>query len=171
MTRLPMRMQDMIGNNVIKDIIVAMGDYKIEGSLMKRVRQELESQSNKAIIERLSIAEKKKKKHLKQKRNNQLKKGAIIALKEHKQFMESLGWYNSINMKLSMPTKPSYSIMHSLKQGFSIVIFSGIHRVNLDDSSLRMHKGDRVRLHLPPWMCLVWYESLYYSGEKSRDTP
>ena len=170
-TRLPMTVQNMIGNNTIEDIITAMNDYKIEGSVMKRVHQVLESNDNKAIIERLNKAEKKKKKKLKQKANNQLKKGAIDALKEYNQFMESLGWYNSINWKLCMPTKPSYSIMHSLKEGFSIVMYSGTHRVNLDDNSLHMHKGNGVRLHIPPWMCLVWHESIYHSGAKSRNTP
>ena len=100
-----------------------------------------------------------------------MKKGAVCALKEHTKLMESLGWYNSTNMTRSMPTKLSYSITHSLKQGFSIVIYSGTHRVNLDDNSLHMHKGNGVRLHIPPWMCLVWHESLYHSGAKSRDTP
>ena len=74
----------MIGDNAIKELIKAMDEYKIGGSVMKRVYQVLESKDNKAIIERLSIAEKQKKKKIKQKRNNQLKKGAIDALKENK---------------------------------------------------------------------------------------
>ena len=134
-----MIMQNMIGNNAIKDIIAVMDDYKIGGLVMKKVYQVLKVKDNKAIIEILSKPEKKKKKKLKQKLNNKLKKGAICALKEHKQFMESLGWYKFINMKRCMPTKPSYSIMNSLKEGFSIVVYSGTHRVNLDDNSLHMH--------------------------------
>jgi hypothetical protein len=70
-----------------------------------------------------------------------------------------------------MPTKPSYSIMHSLREGFSIVMHSGTHKVNLADLALHMHKANRVRLHLLPWMGLIWHESLYHSGAKSRDTP
>ena len=85
--------------------------------------------------------------------------------------MKSFRWYNYIDWKRLMPAKPSYSIMHSLRQGFSIVMYSGTHRVNLDDNSLRMHKANGVRLHLPPWMYLVWHESLYHSGAKSRNTP
>ena len=91
MTRIPMIMRDLIGNNVIKETIAAMGEYKIRDLLMKRVHQELESKGNKVLIETLSKAEKEKKKTLEQKRNNQLKKGAVCALKEHKKFMEYLG--------------------------------------------------------------------------------
>jgi phosphotransferase system IIA component len=175
MSRIPMTINDMIGNLGMKRLIEAMDEFKIGNSLMKRVNEVLETKDNKPIIETLSKAEKKKKKKKKKKQkqkvNNQWKKGDIDALKQHKQYMESLGWYNSTNWNPFMPTKPSYSIMHSLREGFSIVIHSGTHRVNLDDQSLRMHKANGVRLHLPPWMCLIWHESLYHSGAKSRDTP
>ena len=61
--------------------------------------------------------------------------------------------------------------MHSLREGFNIVMYSGTYRVNLEHHSLHMHKSNEVRLHLPPWMCIVWHEALYHSGAKSRDTP
>ena len=84
-----MTMRDMIGNNVIKDMIEAMDEYEIRDLLMRRVHQELESKNNKVLKETLSKAEKKKKKNLKQKRNNRAKKGAFCALKEHVSLMES----------------------------------------------------------------------------------
>jgi hypothetical protein len=171
MTRIPMTMQYMIGNIGMNQLIKAMDEFKIGNSFMKRLNEVLETKDNKPIIETLSKAENNNNKKVKQRLNNQLKKGAIDALKEYKQYMESLGWYNSTNWKIVMPTKPSYSIMHSLREGFSIVMYSGTHRVNLANQSLHMHKGNGVRLHLPPWMCLIWHESLYHSGAKSRDTP
>jgi hypothetical protein len=87
---------------------------------------------NKPIIETLSKAEKNQKKRNKQRINNQFKRNAIDALKEHQLFMDALGWYKSTNWNSLMPTKPSYSIMHSLREGFNIVMYSGTHRVNLE---------------------------------------
>ena len=37
-----------------------------------------------------------------------------------------------------------------LIEGFHILMYSGTHRVNLDDDSLHMQKGNGVRLHVPP---------------------
>ena len=170
-TRIPMTMNDMIGNLGMKRLIEVMDEFNIGNSVMKRVQDVLENKDNKPIIETLSKAEKKKRKNQKQKVTNQLKKGATRALKEHRLFMEGLDWYHKINWNPIMPTTPSYSLMHSLREGFSIVMYSGTHRVNLEDESLHMHKSNGVRIHLPPWMCIIWHESLYHSGAKSRDTP
>ena len=66
-----------------------------------------------------------------------------------------------------MPTCPSYSIMHSLHEGFSIVMYSGSHRVNLR-SGFCLHKRCGIRIILPKWMAIIWHESLFHAGGKSR---
>ena len=76
-------------------------------------------------------------------------------------------FYDEINFKAEMPTLPSYSIMHSLDEGFSIVMYSGSHRVNLR-AGFCLHKNCGIRIILPKWMAIIWHESLYHSGGKSR---
>ena len=97
------------------------------------------------------------------------KVAADKVLKMHVKYLKENNWYNPVNFVDKMPTTPSYSIMHSLEEGFSIVMYSGTHRVNLY-GPLVMHQANAVRLHLPPWMCIIWHESLYHSGAKARGT-
>ena len=83
-TREPMTQLDMVSNKVIKDIIRAMDNFNIRGPLMKRICQQLGSDSNDEMIDTLatgkninvdtlSEAEKKTNKKLKQKANNDWK--------------------------------------------------------------------------------------------------
>lgn len=57
--------------------------------------------------------------------------------------------------------------MHSLLNGFSIVLYSCTHRVKLCPE-LPIHCKNAIRLILPPWMMLIWHENLYHSGASSR---
>ncbi len=76
--------------------------------------------------------------------------------------------YEDINMKEEMPPNPSYSLMHSLKDGFSILMYSGTHRAILR-GEMCMHKYNAVRIILPEWMAIIWHESLFHADAKSRD--
>ena len=55
-------------------------------------------------------------------------------------------------------------------KGFSIVLYSRSHKVNLL-SKLCLHKDCAIRLVLRPEMVVIWHEGLYHSGSKSRNTP
>ena len=61
---------------------------------------------------------------------------------------------------------PSYSVMHSLSQGFSIVLFSGTHNICTTPSLL--HRNNAVRLVLPSDMVVLWHERTYHGGAQSR---
>jgi hypothetical protein len=56
MTRIPMTIHNMIGNNGIRDLNKAMDEFKIGSSVIKRVHRVLESKDTKPIIETLSKA-------------------------------------------------------------------------------------------------------------------
>ena len=33
-----------------------------------------------------------------------------------------------------------------------------------------MYKNNSVRINLPEWMTIIWHESLFHTGARSRDT-
>ena len=76
--------------------------------------------------------------------------------------------YDERSFKQDMPTNPSYSLMHSLEEGFSILMYSGTHRTKLRPD-MCMHKYSAVRIILPPWMAIIWHESLFHAGAKCRN--
>ena len=113
---------------------------------------------------------KKRKKNLKSirlKKNRKAKERGLKILKNHIAYLKEMKFYEDINLKTEMPTRPSYSIMHSLEQGFSIVMYSRSHRVNLQ-SGFCLHNRCGIRLIFPKWMAIIWHESLYHAGGKSR---
>ena len=75
---------------------------------------------------------------------------------------------NDGNLKEDMPPNPSYSLIHSLEEGFSILMYAGTHRAKLRPD-IYMHKYNAVRIILPEWMAIIWHESLFHAGAKSRD--
>ena len=112
--------------------------------------------------------EKKKRKKARVKANLVGKIAPIKSLKIHKSYLKDMNMYEDSNMKSEMPPKPSYSLMHSLKDGFSILMYSGSHRTKLC-KAMCMHKYNAVRIILPEWMAIIWHESLFHAGAKSRE--
>ena len=47
-------------------------------------------------------------------------------------------------------------------------MYSGSHRLNLSPR-LCLHCDNAVRIILPEWMMIIWHESLFHAGAKSRD--
>ena len=115
-------------------------------------------------------AAKRRKKQIRLKQNRKCKKRALKILNEHIKYLQSKHLYDVRNFKVEMPPTPSYSIMHSLKDGFSIMMYSGSHRVNLR-SGLCLHSNNSVRIILPEWMAIIWHEALYHGGAMSRTNP
>ena len=60
---------------------------------------------------------------------------------------------------------PSYSIMHSLSEGFSVVLYTGTHG---GLTSKPICRNAAIRLILGPAMIVMWRENLLHSGAKSR---
>jgi len=118
-------------------------------------------------LQHISKKRKKNKKSIRLKKNRKAKEKALKVLKIHIAYLHKMKFYEEINLKIEMPTCPSYSIMHSLHEGFSIVMYSGSHRVNLR-SGFCLHKRCGIRIILPKWMAIIWHESLFHAGGKSR---
>jgi len=89
--------------------------------------------------------DKKKSKSRKAKKNRDCKE---TCLKIMQKYLTQLGWCNPINFKEEKPTTPLYSMMYSFEEGFSIVMYSGNHQVNLMNN-LCIHYSHVVRVHLP----------------------
>ena len=113
--------------------------------------------------------QKRKRKAARLKVNQNSKKLTLKVLGRHISYLKEMGMYNEDNFNPSMPTTPSFSLMHSLEDGFSILMYSGSHRVRLNPTTC-LHNYNAVRIILPEWMAIIWHESLFHAGAKSRDT-
>ena len=110
----------------------------------------------------------RKKKQKKQRNNRKVRKYATNVLKKHIADLQRMKLYETIHQKERMPSRPSFSMMHSLEDGFSIVMYSHSHRVNLE-SGCPLHDRCGIRIILPKWMAIIWHEGLLHSGARSRD--
>ena len=75
----------------------------------------------------------------------------------------------NINKKQESVLNPSYSMIHALEYGFRIMIYSGNHDTNMFNDYI--HIKHAVRWILNNGMGVMWHESLYHSGAKSRQSP
>ena len=60
---------------------------------------------------------------------------------------------------------PSFSVIHALKDGFNIVMFSNTH--NNQKNGYTIHQSMGIRLILPYGMSLLWNGFLLYCGGRS----
>jgi hypothetical protein len=66
-----------------------------------------------------------------------------------------------------MQTKmPSFSMIHSLHDGFNIVMYSGTH--DQRNSLLKIHRKNGLRLTLRKHMLIIFHQGLIHAGGKSR---
>ena len=164
-----------VGEDMLSDI-AATKDTLIEDTKPSPTQDTLCTENNDNVMEdvsqdvnqeNLERRQKKRKKVQKQKRNRASKQRELNVLNRHIQYLKDQGWYEERNLREDLPTMPSFSIMHSLSTGFSIVLYSCTHRVKLRPE-LPIHCKNAIRLILPQWMMLIWHENLYHSGAKSR---
>ena len=87
-------------------------------------------------------------------------------MKNHKDYLKQLGWFNTVNGTVNMQKKLSCSLMHPLDNEFLILMHSYTHNTSLL-SATYLHSNMNVRLILHRWMCVIWHELLYHSGAKS----
>ena len=116
----------------------------------------------------IPIKIKEKRAMKKKQRNQNMKKNSLIfaALKSHKEKINRLGYFDKSKQNNEIVEKPSYSMMHALKDGFQIIMYSRIHKMN--HGTLSLHNNSRARIILGPSMVIIWHESLIHSGVKSR---
>ena len=120
---------------------------------------------------------KKKSKLRRSKNSNQRRNKAktIMArirepLKVYFDQLRNEGWLNEANMKDEMPTAPSFSMMHSLEEGFQIVMWSCTHNHKLG-TDFKVHRNSKIRFIMPKNMGIMWHEALFHGGSKSRSYP
>ena len=65
-----------------------------------------------------------------------------------------------------MPSSPSYSCMHSLKESPRICMFTKTHNTRLPDD-MKIHLHHMIRFILGPNMFLIWNEQTLHGGAKS----
>ena len=136
--------------NVTQDLVECPPEEKI-----KAVTQPSSSQVRKAR---------------RKKENRKIKKNLNKKMKKHTDNLRHHGFFRNSSLKCNMPSRPSYSMLHSFSEGFSIVLYSRSHKVDLSPK-LCLHKDCAIRLILGPEMVVIWHEGLYHSGAKSRNTP
>ena len=89
----------------------------------------------------------------------------------HVEFVEYISYIRSIK-RLVKDTEqimqPSYSMMHSLTDGYSIVLYTGTHNGGTTNDLL-LCRNAAVRLILSHDMIVMWRENLLHSGAKLRN--
>ena len=171
MTRKEMKKSSLKYDHTMQKFVQAFADFKITSHVLENLKCAPEGTSSKVLKEDSSqLPEKRKSKKARHDKNYEAKEIVKQKLKIHRNFLKSIDFYKSSNYLTYMPPTPSYSIMHSLQEGFSILMYSGSHRVNLHPG-LHLHHCNAVKIILPPNMMIIWHEALFHAGAKSRKTP
>ena len=100
---------------------------------------------------------------------NQTAKKALKILENHTKYLSQMNMYDECKSKQDMAPNPSYSCMHSLDEGFSILMYAGSHQLKRWPD-MCMYKYNAVRIILPELMDIIWHKSLFRAGARSRDT-
>ena len=184
-TRVPMEMHCLTPDYTMSRIVEAFEDNHLTEEVIDDLFRSLSAPSTPIPVEVPTIGpvnppgtseeevinkknDKRERKRARVKANQVAKKAALKRLNIHKSYLKEMNMYEDSNMKSEMPPKPSYSFIHSLKDGLSILMYSGTHRTKLC-KAMCMHKYNAVRIILPEWMAIIWHESLFHAGAKSRE--
>ena len=179
-----MELNSLIQDHTMAKIVRCLQECKLTDEVIENLKcspEDCSSRSDKVIAnvkcsheevcsksdEEMDEGTGKQNKKRKLKQNRSGKKAALTYLRWHRNILKGKNFYDERNIVTSMPKTPSFSIMHSLKDGFSIVMYSGSHRVNLS-SRLCLHRDNAVRIILPEWMMIIWHESLFHASTRSR---
>ena len=169
-SRLPMEMHCLMEDVTMKKLIGSMKECKITDYMIKNLKCAPEDTLSKTteVVDDVEISSRKRKrKKKKHQKNREPKNAALRSLRWHKRYLTKKGFYDPQNLLEAMPLTPSFSFMHSLKDGFEIVMYSGSHRVNFSPR-LCLHRASAIRIILAEWMMIIWHESLFHAGAKSR---
>ena len=154
MTREMMRVQWLNQDHTMSKLIASMNDCQITDSVIQNLKCDPEDTWTKPEkpdpedTNELSACRQKKRRKVKD--NLKKKKSMVKIMKRHQTLLRDQGFFNPQNFVTSRPPKPSFSIMHVLEDGFSIVMFSGSHRVKLSPN-LCLHHGNAIIVILSEW--------------------
>ena len=82
-------------------------------------------------------------------------------------FLEKNSWFAEYNQD-EVIDHPSFSVMHTMSDGFSIKSWSATHSTAPEEGQL--HQQNCVRIVVPPDMILVWHQRLFHAGARCRLT-
>ena len=164
--------------HTMKRLVESMKSHDISSDFVKEMITEMNENGQRVVCEtnvEESPQEKIKaataqsssqlRKARRKKENRKIKKKLNKKMTLHAANLEHHGYYRNSNLKCNMPSRPSFSMLHSFSQGFSIVLYSRSHKVDLSPN-MCLHKDCAVRLVLGPEMVVIWHEGLYPSGAK-----
>ena len=119
-----------------ENLIEQQGVQDVNQDVNEGVNQDVNEDVNEELNEELnaesiSRRQKKRRRLIQQRQNRKSKKRQLNILHEHLHYLKDQGWFDESNLREDLPTLPSFSIMHSLSNGFSIVLYSCTHRVKL----------------------------------------
>ena len=169
MTRDYMMSDSLKYDHTMRRLVKSFQECKITNDVLKHIKCAPEGTFPKVKVDvNFVLSEKRLAKKARLEKNQEAKKAQKWIMKAHKNFLKQMKFYLPCNLLTSMPSKPSYSIMHSLREGFSILMYSGSHRVNLQDWFC-LHHANAIKIILPPDMMIIWHEALFHAGAKSRN--
>ena len=170
LTRNYMRSESLKNDYTMQRIVQSFNDFKIDDHVLSHLKCAPKDTSSKVPKDDNFVLPKQRlSKKARLGRNQEAKSVVKQKLKIHRNYLKSMNFYLPCNLLSSMPATPSFSIMHSLREGFSIHMYSGSHRVNIHEW-LQMHHPNAIEIILPPWMMIIWHEALFHAGAKSRGT-
>ena len=100
-----------------------------------------------------------------QRKNRNKKNGIHDKLKAHRELFSDDGFMNEGNISEPI-SNPSFFFIHSLLEGFSIVMFSRDHCTISESGNI--HRLQGYRLILGANMFVLWREGILHSGAKLR---
>ena len=121
-------------------------------------------------MKELNKINKKLSKKIRAKENAKATKCAMNNLRKHITWLEKDGWYAIGNYSHFLPTRPYFSMLHSLKSGLSILLYTRTH-LSKNDAQMKLHRCNAVRVQIPPNMMIIIHEGLYYADAKTRKVP
>ena len=110
-----------------KNIIISLGkelrgDLKIPAMSKEEVKFSMIGyhQSRKNLAKKMRL-----------KANTKMRKSSKNTLKKHKDYLRANGWYKQVNFIHKLSTRPSFTLLNSLEQGLSVVLYSRTRAVNI----------------------------------------
>ena len=91
-----------------------------------------------------------------------------LAMRVYEDKCDSSGLMLNANNKKDSILNPSYSMMHALEDGFSIMMYSCTHVTKMCNGCVQ--RKNALRLILNKGMGVMWHKLLYHSVTKSTNS-
>ena len=120
-------------------------------------------------IKELKKSSKKLVKRISEKENTKVKKFTINKLRNILRGLKNIVGIQMIII-FTFSTLSSFSMLHSQKSGLSICLYTRPDLLK-NDTHLKPHRCNAVKVQAPPNMMIIIHEGLYYDDAKTRKFP